>query len=129
MKTTSLLSLPIFLLLLPVLVVGCYKLISNHIYHKKDCLEFNIDHIEVRTGINIPKVSFADCDMNDTQTNRKAIYIIDKTLVDIPLWLAKNRFQKTDSLYINKGYKEEHNWIAEFDPLDSKLTIDLIYED
>lgn len=102
---------------------------SSHIYNKKDCLEFNIDHIEVRTGINIPKVTFADCEMNEKQTNRKATYIIDKTQVDLNTWLTKNKFQKTDSLYLNRGQKKDHGWIAKFDPIESTLVVDISYTD
>ena len=51
---------------LPLLfMTGCRALVKN-IYQSMDCDQFNIDHIELRTGINIPSVQRNYCELIDS---------------------------------------------------------------
>jgi len=126
MKSTDIIYI-IMVISVPFLFIGCYKLLSNHIYHKMDCQQFNIDHIEVRTGIDIPKTTFANCEMDEHQSYRKATFTIDSTRVDIADWLVKNKFQQDETTFINSGSKADHSWLAEFDPADDELVVQLDY--
>jgi len=36
-----------------LLFMGSFKLLVRHIFNRQDCERFNIDNIELRTGINV----------------------------------------------------------------------------
>jgi len=69
---------------------GCYQL-HQHIYHKMDCKQFNIDHLEVRTGIDIPAKQTVTCDLN-AAGNRRVNTILIKPYVDMEAYVKKNDF-------------------------------------
>ena len=46
-------------------MVGCKSLVKT-IYQSMDCDQFNIDHIELRTGIDVPKIRRKYCQLKDS---------------------------------------------------------------
>ena len=70
------------LVALGVLVfMGSFKLLVRHIFNRQDCERFNIDNIELRTGVNVPSIS--DCDCRVTENMKLSTFILDTTVVDI----------------------------------------------
>jgi len=106
-----------------LLMKGCQSL-TRTIYWSMDCDQFNIDHIEVRTGINIPKVSTLHCSLSSTQR-----------LVDFNVHLdddelhsyADKHFTYQDSLHSAEGVREHHRWFATLDTANRILHFELQY--
>ena len=42
-----------------------FTLLRRHIFNRTDCERFNIDNIELRTGIDIPAVDSSNCECGD----------------------------------------------------------------
>ncbi len=93
-----------------------------------DCNGFNIDHIEVRTGIDVPKTVSSFCKLNADQTRRDADFVLDTTIVNINQWLAKNKFTKSGSQYERSGDKADHEWRATFKMDKNQLSVQIIYK-
>lgn len=103
---------------------GC-KLLIKDIFNRKDCERFNIDNIEVRTGIDVPSVSESDCQcIGDTKT---ASFIIDNTKVDLHEYVSKHDFVKDDSLYIKSNKSEHTDWNASVNMETAELRFILHY--
>ena len=106
-----------------LLMKGCQSL-TRTIYWSMDCDQFNIDHIEVRTGINIPKVSTLNCTLSSTQR-----------LVDFNIQLdteamrtyADKHFTYQDSMHYAEGVREHHRWFATLDTANRILHFELQY--
>ena len=64
---------------------------SKMIYNSCDCERFNIDNIELRTGINIPSIKDTECTYDQTTKTKKATFIIDTEKVDIEDYILKNK--------------------------------------
>ncbi|NDH77826.1 MAG: hypothetical protein EBY63_03215, partial [Flavobacteriia bacterium] len=80
--------------------------------------------IEVRTGINIPKVSTLNCTLSSTQR-----------LVDFNIQLdteamrtyADKHFTYQDSMHYAEGVREHHRWFATLDTANRILHFELQY--
>lgn len=107
---------------------GSCKALIYHIYHHMDCNQFNIDHIEVRTGIDVPKTVSSLCNLNADQTRRDADFVLDTTVVDINQWLIKNKFTKYGIQYERSGKKADHNWQATFRMDKNQLLVQIVYK-
>lgn len=103
---------------------GC-KLLIRDIFNRQECERFNIDNIEVRTGINIPKVSDCDCQVKgNTKTSN---FIIDTDHVDLEEYVVKQHFIKMDSLYRLSDKSEHSNWTASLNLETAELRFTLQY--
>jgi len=104
---------------------------SKMIYNSCDCESFNIDNIELRTGINIPKIKNVDCNYNENTKTKKSSFIIDTEKVDLEDYMIKNKLVKSGSseLYIKSNDIESHSYKGILDKKTGKLDIEIIYKD
>lgn len=107
--------------------VVSFKGLINHIYDRKDCDRFVIDHVECRTNINIPDVKSGTCECTDRE--RKVSYTLDLNDDEIRRYLSKNKYDKRGELYINEGQRPDTEWYAELNPYTKKLSIQMQYKD
>jgi len=112
-----------------VLVVVSFKLLSGHIYDRKDCKRFNIDNLEVRTGVDVPKVvngnSNCECDGNVKESS----FTLDIEDNNVMSYLTRNSFKKVSDYYQNKGINEDTKWEVIFNPENKKLSFVVEYLD
>ena len=76
-----------------LLFMGSFKLLVRHIFNRQDCERFNIDNIELRTGINVPPIS--DCDCRVTDNTKLSTFKLDTSVVDIASYAEINGFDKS----------------------------------
>lgn len=88
---------------------GC-KLLVREIFNRQDCERFNIDNIEVRTGVNVPKVLRCECVVKDK--TKTATFVIDRDKVDLKEYILKQQFVKKDSLYMLSNTSKHTDWEA-----------------
>ena len=111
------------LLLLYLGVLG----LSRHIFHQTSCEQFNIDNIELRTGINIPSIVHVDCDRQGNIKTSK--FVIDTSKVDIKKYIASNKFVRSDRLYVANGDNDNTKWDATLDPRTNQLNVHIEYKE
>ncbi|MEM7367192.1 MAG: hypothetical protein AAF587_01255 [Bacteroidota bacterium] len=110
------------------LFMGGVKMLVSHIYNRTDCERFNIDNIEVRTGIDIPSVSEADCTCDQIAKTKRSTFTINTQQVDLDEYLTTNKFVEQDGAYVNAGEREDTKWKAKLDPETHVLTVMLEYK-
>lgn len=113
-------------LLIGLLMAGCRALIYTA-SSSVDCERFNIDGIEVRTGIDIPAITNVDCIYNEGIKN--VTFTLDTNKVDINHYLERNNFKKLNDFYLIKGESESTNWHGEYDVTLATLKMKIIYKD
>lgn len=81
------------------------------IYTSTDCDWANIDHIEMRAGVNIPYTKNYDCHYDAAAKTRTVRFEFDTTRFDIDVYLEKNRFAKIDRIPANlaMAFPEKHD--------------------
>lgn len=109
---------------------GFYGL-GQMIYSNCDCERFNIDNIELRTGINIPNIKNVECTYDDKTKTKNSSFIIDTEKVDIEEYIQKNKLIKsgTSELYVKSNDTESHSYKGILDKDTGKLAIEIIYKD
>ncbi|MEM9886487.1 MAG: hypothetical protein AAF849_11400 [Bacteroidota bacterium] len=125
------LLLPTFVFLMPFLLLfGGYQMLTSHIYNNQTCKSFNIDHLELRTGILIPKVlpEAYKCKCEIAQQTRTASYVLDKNDVDLDEFIESNDFEFSNGQYIASGRDKKTLWEARFDKASAKLDFYLKYQ-
>lgn len=126
MKTISkTIIIGLLVLLFPIL---SFNLLSNHIYNRTDCEQFNIDNIEVRTGIDIPGVDDVICEFKATEKTKVSVFTLDKSSLNFARYIKRNDFVKEGDFYVNRGKKADTEWEAKLSEDDLKLTVSLIYK-
>lgn len=123
-KVVLLLSAVIMMI---VLFFGSMMLLTRHIYERQDCKAFNIDNIELRTGIDIPKVISSKCECSDHRKN--AEFVLDLDQLDITDYLSKNKLERAESRYIRAGENHNTKWSANYDSLQATLAVEIEYLD
>lgn len=118
----------LFGLLILLLPIFSFKMLSNHIYNRTDCEQFNIDNIEVRTGIDIPAVDDVTCDFKTTENTKISVFMLKKTSLDFDHYIQRNDFVKDGAFYINKGERADTKWEATLSEKDLKLVVSLVYK-
>lgn len=111
-----------------LLFMGGFKLLAGHIYGRTDCERFNIDNIEVRTGIDIPAVSNVDCSFDASINTKFSTFTFDKNEVDLEEYVVRNDFEKNGDVYLNTGERTDTKWQAELNPETYVLTVKLEYK-
>lgn len=106
---------------------GCKGLI-HHIYNRTDCERFNIDNIEVRTGIDIPAVSNVICEYQSAEKTKVAVFTLDKALVNLDQYTAKNNFIQQGNQYIKTGERADTKWSANLNATTWDLTVAVQYK-
>ena len=102
-------------------------MLSQIAYNSTGCEQFNIDNIEVRTGIDIPPVT-DNINCNSDGHIKMASFVI-KEEVDIRDYIQKNDFIKSENSYENKGENETSKWNATLNLEARKLSVQLIYKE
>ena len=110
-----------------VLFFGSMMLLTRHIYERQDCVAFNIDNIELRTGIDIPKVISSKCECSDHRKN--AEFVLDLEQLDITNYLSRNKLIRADERYIRAGVNHNTKWSANYDSLQATLAVEIEYLD
>lgn len=77
--------------------LGSFRL-SKTIYKTKDCEQFTIDHLELRTGVNLPKLLELNCNFDDQNDLKIHEIQIDTNEVDIPSYYQNYPYVEIDSL-------------------------------
>ncbi len=114
------------LVLCGITFVGAVNLFGRHIYNTRSCKVFNIDNIELRTGVNIPKVKSTECQCtNDTKVSK---FIIDTGQVDLDDYIIRNDFKLVENVYIKENDNENSTYKIEFNKETTELTVNLIYK-
>ncbi len=107
--------------------VGCKSLI-NHIYNRTDCERFNIDNIEVRTGIDIPPVSEVICEFKESERTKVAVFTLERASLDLARYVKRNDFVDKGAFYLNTGEREDTKWNARLDKEHLELKVSLVYK-
>ena len=113
------------LLLAAVMFMSGFVLLTKHIFNRKDCVRFNIDNIEVRTGINVPSVT--DCDCEATQYDKRSTFTIDTTNTNLATYIVKNGFEKGDNIYFKEGENDKTIWKAYLNTETAELRFNIHY--
>ena len=124
MKTVFIIIGPIGLLIL--MFMGSVKLLAIHIYNRTDCDRFNIDNVELRTGIDIPNIQSNEC--NCSEGLKSNTFVLDLDSGKLERYIQRNKFIAHEALFINKGETEYSSWSAIFNPSTNELKIDLSYK-
>lgn len=120
-KTLAILSIIILLGF-----AGC-KGMMNHIYNRTDCMQFNIDNIELRTGIDIPAVSDVVCDFKESERMKVSVFTLEKASLDLTHYIDRNNFVDQGAFYVNAGEREDTKWNASLNKENLELTVELEY--
>lgn len=84
------------LLMCVLLFMGGVHLFGRHIFNTKSCQLYNIDNIELRTGVDIPNITSTECTCEDNVKISK--FIIDTELVDINRYINRNDLKLVNGL-------------------------------
>ncbi len=108
-----------------LLCMGGCKLLVKSIFNRQDCERFNIDNIEVRTGIDIPAVT--DCDCKSENMTKTSVFTLDTSVIQVAEYREKHKFIATDSLYIRQDSNEYTKWKATLNDKTAELSFILHY--
>ena len=109
-----------------VMLFGGLNLFGRYIYNTQSCERFNIDNIELRTGINIPAITNSDCECKDNKKLSK--FIIDTDKVDLDDYISKNDFTLIDDLYIKENDNKNSTYKVVFNKKTDEIIVDLTYK-
>lgn len=125
MQRRNLLALTATMILVPILFVKACKSLASNIYHSMDCNRFNIDHIELRTGIDVPKITRNFCELNDS--SRLVSFQLLKSGADKAAYAAKYFIWKEGSCFSATGENHDTYWSASLDTTTGELVFDIRY--
>ena len=109
---------------LPLLFMAGCKSVVKTIYNSMDCDQFNIDHIELRTGIDVPKVKRYSCHLDDT--SRRVAFEVLLNPSELSEYSTKY-FEWDSTLFKAKGQRIDTKWNASLDTSTSVLLFNLFY--
>lgn len=114
------------LILCGISFVGAVHLFGRYIYNTRSCKAFNIDNIELRTGVNIPKVTSTECQCtNDTKVSK---FIIDTEQLDVNDYIKRNNLKFVENLYIKENDNENSTYKVVFNKETAELIVNLTYK-
>ena len=113
-------------ILIPLLLVEGCQSITQTIYDSMDCNQFNIDHIELRTGIDVPQIKRNYCELTDT--SRTVSFQLLKTGKDKKAYAEKYFKWSNGSDYTQEGSNSDTRWTARLDTVTSELVFKLHYK-
>lgn len=117
----------VLLIFCGILFVGGVHLFGRHIYNTKSCQFYNIDNIELRTGVDIPKVISTDCKCDGTTKTSK--FIIDLERLDLDRYVTRNDLILKNDIYIKENDNENSTYKVSFNKKTGELLVNLIYKD
>jgi len=113
-------------ILIPLLLMEGCQSITQTIYDSMDCNQFNIDHIELRTGIDVPQIKRNYCELTDT--SRTVSFQLLKTGKDKKAYAEKYFKWSNGSDYTQEGSNSDTRWTARLDTVTSELVFKLHYK-
>ncbi|MDA8994198.1 hypothetical protein N9H17_02390 [Schleiferiaceae bacterium] len=123
-KAKKLLILLGFVVGLPLLFMAGCKTLTSTIYQSMDCDQFNIDHIELRTGIDVPKVKRKNCQLNDS--TRTVEFEVLLNAEELDAYSAKY-FEWHAPVFTAEGERSDTRWQARLDTSSRALIFHLYY--
>jgi hypothetical protein len=123
-KAKKLLILLGFVVGLPLLFMAGCKTLTSTIYQSMDCDQFNIDHIELRTGIDVPKVKRKNCQLNDS--TRTVEFEVLLNAEELDAYSAKY-FEWNAPVFTAEGERSDTRWQASLDTSSRALIFHLYY--
>ena len=105
-------------------MVGCKTLVKS-IYFSMDCDRFNIDHIELRTGIDIPQITRNYCELSDEK--RTVSFQLLKTGTDKAEYAQKYFTWNDEGFFKSEGMNDYTVWTATLDTVSNELIFKLHY--
>ena len=117
-------------LFLTLVSFGFYG-VSKVIYNSCSCERFNIDNIELRTGINIPSIKDTECTYDKITKTKKATFLIDIEKIDLDDYIKKNKLVKSDygQLYFKSINIKSHSYQGVLNKKTGKLNIEINFKD
>ena len=109
-----------------IAIYGGLHFFGNLIYNTQSCDRFNIDNIELRTGVNIPEIVTSDCECKDNKKISK--FIIDSVKVDLDDYISKNEFTRIGNLYVKENDNSNSTYKVTFEKQTAELIINLTYK-
>tara|TARA_B100000809_G_C15065744_1_gene504124 strand:+ start:842 stop:1222 length:381 start_codon:yes stop_codon:yes gene_type:complete len=109
-----------------VMLYGGLHLFGKMIYNTQSCERYNIDNIELRTGVDIPEITATDCECKNHEKISK--FSIDTNKVDLEDYISKNDFTLVDGLYIKENDNKNSKYKVAFDKKTAELTVNLRYK-
>ncbi len=103
-----------------------FNALAKHIFNRIDCKRFNIDNIEVRTGVNVPEIDSFKCSCEDYI--KQSSFILGSTL-NLEEYIDKNAFQKIDGMYQKQNSNKYTKWKALLDKEKRELSFIIEYLD
>lgn len=105
--------------------------VSKMIYNSCSCEQFNIDNIELRTGINIPSIKDTECTYDEITKTKKATFLIDTEKIDLEAYILKNKLVKSDygELYVKSNNIKSHSYQGVLNKKTGKLNIEINFKD
>ncbi|WP_204346074.1 hypothetical protein [Psychroserpens algicola] len=108
------------------MLYGGFHLFGKIIYDSQSCELYNIDNIELRTGINVPEISSTDCECKDNRKVSK--FVIDTNTVDVNDYISRNDFTLVDDLYVKENDTKNSTYKVVFNKKTAELIVDLTYK-
>lgn len=94
MKTKKIITLAIcFVIAILCLGYVGIRSFTKNIYNSQSCEWANIDNIEMRAMVDIPKIESSDCEYDTISKTKKVLFLLDKEL-DTDAYIIKNKLQK-----------------------------------
>ncbi len=115
------------LALIMLLFMGGTRLLIRHIYNRTDCGMFNIDNIELRTGVDIPDIKESNC-KSDGKIKR-CEFTLDMNKISLGHYVERNGFSQEDSVFVKRGEREDTRFEVKLNPLSAKLFVEIVYKD
>ena len=113
-----------FIVGLPLLFMAGCKTLTSTIYQSMDCDQFNIDHIELRTGIDVPKIKRKNCQLNDsTRTVEFEVLLNSEELKSY----STKYFHWDAPLFTAQGRRSDTQWEASLDTSTRALIFNINY--
>ena len=113
-------------ILVPLLLMKGCQSFARTMYNSMDCNQFNIDHIELRTGIDVPQIKRNYCELTDT--SRTVSFQRLKTGKDKKAYAEKYFRWSKGSLFVQEGSNSDTRWSAQLDTVTSELVFKLHYK-
>ena len=119
---------------------------TKNIYNSQNCEWANIDNIEMRAMVDIPKIESSKCNYDTISKTKKVLFVLDKEL-NTEDYISKNKLQKLvspkslssfnlkpeeitpETFYIREKTTEWESYKILLDSKSRKLWIDLKYLD
>lgn len=115
------------IILCMLMFMGGIRLLTRHIFDSRQCARFNIDNIELRTGIDIPKIKEVECECDDTSKMNN--FILDLNEEEMKKYISINEFEQSGRGYKKNGDDEYSQWLALLNPTSKELMVYIGYKE